>query len=123
MTPSISDKKVNPAMDSELNLRLATAEKYTTACSTPSVRSLTKKQQKICYQIIFQAQYRVQVGLPKGCDQSSNECDYFLGINTNTENSSLIDFTLQAKTNGWAAVGFSKTPSMVNKLHADANLL
>lgn len=62
------------------------------------------------------------MGLPEGCDQSSNKCKYFLGINTNTENSSLLDFTLQAKTNGWAAVGFSKTPSMVNKLHVGVNV-
>lgn len=49
MTPSISDKKVNPAMDSALNIQLTTAEKHITACSTTSVCLLINNTANICY--------------------------------------------------------------------------
>ena len=63
------------------------------------------------------SQYRVSISSPKGCDQSNSAdghgCDFFLGINTNSENTSYLDFTLEGKAKGWVAVGFSKTPNMV----------
>ena len=54
-------------------------------------------------------------GIPEGCEQSAIKCNFFLGINTNSENSSYLDFTLEGNAKGWVAVGFSKTPSMVKK--------
>ena len=57
--------------------------------------------------------YRISIRSPSGCNQSSNGCNYFLGINTNNKNSSYLDFTLEGKAKGWVAVGFSKTPNMV----------
>ena len=53
------------------------------------------------------------MGFPKGCGQSNSKCDYFLGINTNSKDSTLLDVTLVGKANGWVAVGFSQTPDMV----------
>lgn len=58
-------------------------------------------------------QYRLTRAFPEGCKNSNKNCDYFLGIDTNSGNSSLLDFTLEAKAEGWVAVGFSKTPNMV----------
>jgi hypothetical protein len=57
----------------------------------------------------------MSIGSPKGCNHSNSTtgCDFFLGINTNSENSSYLDFTLEGKAKGWVAVGFSKTPNMV----------
>ena len=49
-------------------------------------------------------------GIPEGCQQS--QCDYFVGINPST-NKNLIDITLEGRSEGWVAVGFSKTPNMV----------
>ena len=57
--------------------------------------------------------YRISIRSPSGCNQSSNGCNYFLGINTNNKNSNYLDFTLEGKAKGWVAVGFSKTPNMV----------
>lgn len=57
--------------------------------------------------------YRIIVGYPEGCVTSSTKCEYFLGINTNSKDSSLLDFALEGKASGWVAVGFSKTPNMV----------
>ena len=58
--------------------------------------------------------YRISLSTPQGCNQSSGGCNFFLGINTNSENSSYLDFTLEAKVKGWVAIGFSKTPDMVS---------
>lgn len=59
--------------------------------------------------------YRISVSIPKGCEKKSiSKCDYFLGINMNSEDSSYVDFTLEGKAKGWVAVGFSDTPSMVH---------
>ena len=57
--------------------------------------------------------YRLFQGFPKDCVPSNNECKYFVGFNTNTENSTLLEITLMGKATGWIAVGFSKTPNMV----------
>lgn len=57
--------------------------------------------------------YRLTRAFPSGCEHSRKKCDYFLGINTNSGDNSLLEFTLEAKANGWVAVGFSKTPNMV----------
>ena len=47
MTPSVSDKMVNPAKDSGLNMEISTANKYTAACLTPSVCSSTNNTANI----------------------------------------------------------------------------
>ena len=59
------------------------------------------------------SKYRISVGIPTGCETDISMCTYFLGINTNSEDQSYIDFTLEGSATGWVAVGFSDTPSMV----------
>lgn len=49
---------------------------------------------------------------PKDCVQPL--CDFFLGINDNSADKNVLDFTLEGKAKGWVAVAFSKTPNMVN---------
>lgn len=57
--------------------------------------------------------FRISRRFPKECEQS--ECDYFVGINTNPENDDFLDFTLEGEAEGWVAVGFSNTSSMVRR--------
>ena len=57
------------------------------------------------------ADYRLRRRDPSGCDPDS--CDYFMGVDTNSGNSSYLDFYLTADINGWVAVGFSRTSNMV----------
>ena len=61
------------------------------------------------------SQYQMSISSPNGCSQSNSttQCDFFLGINTNSESGNYLDFTLEGKAKGWVAVGFSKTPNMV----------
>ena len=56
--------------------------------------------------------YRLRYRNPRGC--SPNTCHYFMGINTNTENKSYLDFYLVGQTTGWVALGFSETDGMVS---------
>ena len=67
--------------------------------------------------------YQISIGSPKGCSQSAAGCDFFLGINTNSENSNYLDFMLEGKAKGWVAVGFSKTPNMVCRLHLSLKVI
>ena len=55
--------------------------------------------------------YRLTYRIPDNCDPAS--CDYFLGINVNAGNSSYLDIYLSGDTDGWIAIGFSSTSSMV----------
>lgn len=55
--------------------------------------------------------YRLTHQIPKGCVPPL--CDFFMGISTNDNNRSFIDFTLEGRANGWVAVGFSNTSNMV----------
>ena len=48
---------------------------------------------------------------PPGCAPS--ECDVFVGIDTNSGNSDFLDIYLEGQADGWVAVGFSATSSMV----------
>ena len=57
------------------------------------------------------ADYRLRRHIPSGCDPDS--CDYFMGVDTNSGNSSYLDFYLTGEIDGWVAVGFSLTQSMV----------
>ena len=67
----------------------------------------------ICFSQTLSLEYRLSLSNPKDCDRSAGKCDFFLGINTNSENSDYLDFTLEGSAKGWVAVGFSKTSNMV----------
>lgn len=56
--------------------------------------------------------YRLRYRDPRGC--SPNSCRYFMGIDTNAENKSYLDFYLVGQTRGWVALGFGKTDGMVS---------
>ena len=58
------------------------------------------------------AGYRLRRRDPDGCDP--DDCDYFLGVDTNSGNSSYLDFYLVGEATGWVAVGFSPTANMVS---------
>ena len=62
--------------------------------------------------------YRLTQRIPQGCVPPV--CDFFLGISNNKQNSSFIDITLEARANGWVAVGFSKTQNMVSYIASEA---
>ena len=55
--------------------------------------------------------YRLTFRSPPDCAPS--ECNVFVGIDTNTGNSSYLDIYLEGQADGWVAVGFSATSSMV----------
>ena len=59
--------------------------------------------------------YQWSRGVPEGCTNSgsSHICDIFVGINSNSKDNNMLDFTLEANAKGWVAIGFSKTPNMV----------
>jgi len=56
--------------------------------------------------------YRLTRRIPDNCDPASS-CDYFLGIIVNGGNSSYLDIYLSGDADGWIAIGFSTTASMV----------
>ena len=60
--------------------------------------------------------YRLRYRQPSGCDPDT--CDYFVGIDTNAENESFLDFYLVGQAKGWVAVGFSETANMV-RMHVE----
>ncbi len=55
--------------------------------------------------------YRLTVTQPEGCSRS--ECDLFIGIDTNTGDSGFLDIYMEGTAEGWLAVGFSETATMV----------
>jgi hypothetical protein len=56
------------------------------------------------------SEYRLHYHQPHGCHPE--DCDYFVGIDTNEGDPSFLDFYLVGKAKGWVAVGFSKTANM-----------
>ena len=60
--------------------------------------------------------YRLIFRAPSNCipADSQSACDIFVGIGTNTGNSSYLDIYLEGQADGWVAVGFSKTSNMVS---------
>ena len=60
--------------------------------------------------------YRLTFRNPPGCAPSA--CDVFVGIDTNSGNSDFLDIYLEGEADGWVAVGFSSTPSMVSNAAA-----
>ena len=57
---------------------------------------------------------RLIVSIPDGCNIAS-QCDLFVGISTNEDNSSFFDFYIEGEADGWVAVGFSETQDMVGR--------
>ena len=57
--------------------------------------------------------YRLTFRNPPNCTVSS--CDVFVGIDTNLGDPSFLDIYLEGKADGWIAVGFTETPSMVSE--------
>ena len=123
-TPIISSFQLNPVKDSEFTIELAVVLAAST-CPRFSVRThghyLVMKFNNP-YDYFYHSQegskYRISIGTPRGCEKISiHKCDYFLGINTNGEDSDYLDFTLEGRAKGWIAVGFSETPTMVKTYH------
>ena len=56
------------------------------------------------------AVYRFTVTIPSNCTAN---CDYFLGIRTNDNDPTYLDFVLEGNTHGWVGIGFTKTGTMV----------
>ena len=56
--------------------------------------------------------YRLTFRTPANC--LLDQCNVFVGIDTNAGNSDYLDITMQGVASGWLAVGFTITQSMVN---------
>lgn len=63
-------------------------------------------------QVRAPADYRLVFSSPAGC--SPSDCDFFIGIDTNTANPDFLDIYMEGSTQGWVAVGFSDSPNMVS---------
>lgn len=63
-------------------------------------------------QAIAAEDYRLTFHIPSNC--APTQCAVFVGIGTNTGNSSYLDIYLEGQADGWLAVGFSKTSDMVS---------
>ena len=62
----------------------------------------------------FSEAFSMTLKIPEGCQQE--DCDYFLGLKQDEKDSNLLHFVLEGKSNGWLAIGFSHSPSMVCKI-------
>lgn len=56
-------------------------------------------------------QYRLTFRTPDGCIVSN--CTTFIGIDTNTGDSGVLDIYMEGEALGWVAVGFTETRNMV----------
>ena len=56
--------------------------------------------------------YRLTFRTPSNC--LLNECNVFVGIDTNVGSPGYLDITMQGVAGGWLAVGFTFTQSMVS---------
>jgi hypothetical protein len=45
-----------------------------------------------------------------------SECNVFVAIDTNAGDSAFLDIYIEGEAEGWVAVGFTDTPSMVSHL-------
>ena len=59
--------------------------------------------------------YRLRYRDPANC--SPDSCDYFIGIDTNRDNASYLDFYIVGRASGWVAVGLTGTANMVYTLN------
>ena len=55
--------------------------------------------------------YKLEFGLPLGC--AKDNCDYYVAMGPNAEDSEFLDVYLQGTAEGWVAVGFSHNQQMV----------
>ena len=55
--------------------------------------------------------YRLTFRTPEGCNVTN--CTSFVGIDTNTGNPGILDIYMEGEAQGWVAVGFTDTRSMV----------
>ena len=56
-------------------------------------------------------EYRLTFRTPAGCNASN--CTSFIGIDTNIGNPGVLDIYMEGEAQGWVAVGFTETRSMV----------
>ena len=73
--------------------------------------TITKLNTNFCPQVRAPTESRLIFRSPANCDPST--CDIFVGIDTNTGNPGFLDIYMEASTQGWVAVGFSDSMSMV----------
>lgn len=68
--------------------------------------------------------YRLTFRTPNNCQL--DQCNVFVGIDTNVDNPMFLDITMQGVAQGWIAVGFSESQDMVNSsinlLHDDCTM-
>ena len=57
--------------------------------------------------------YGLTRSIPSGCVPDT-DCTYFAGLRLNPNDSSYLDVYLASNAQGWVAIGFSDTPSMVS---------
>jgi hypothetical protein len=57
------------------------------------------------------ADFRLILRDPPACDPDT--CNIYVGIDTNTQDPSFLDFYIQGEAQAWVAVGFSESPNMV----------
>ena len=55
--------------------------------------------------------YRLQSRDPSGC--TPPDCDFYMGIDTNAQDPTFLDFYLVGDAAGWVAVGFTDSANMV----------
>ena len=65
----------------------------------------------VAYQTTAAEDYRLTFHNPSNC--TPENCDIFVGIDTNSGNSGYLDVYLEGQADGWVAVGFSNTSDMV----------
>ena len=56
--------------------------------------------------------YHLTFRNPSGCSPAN--CDIFVGVDTNAGDSNYLDIYLEGEADGWVAVGFSSSRSMVS---------
>lgn len=118
-TPTILTTLINPIDDSNLGIERAMIENDASCPTYSEVRNVFRIMEWPWWKCPLSAQnnypeYRLSLGLPEGCEKTTDtKCEVFLGINSNSDDDSFIDFSLEGKAKGWVAVGFSKTADMV----------
>ena len=65
-----------------------------------------------------QPSFTYEAGLPNGCLTDKDDCEYYLRMGPNSENSNYVDIHLEGTLDGgigWIAVGFSLDQLMVSE--------
>jgi len=65
--------------------------------------------------------YRLVVISPQDCRRE--ECDLYIGIDTNTGDNEFLDIYMEGSAEGWIAVGFSETADMVRMTNIWTNFV